>query len=152
VQSPQPACNANQTLNQKWLFLHKVMEDEVVGLASLLLLIWNFNRDPIDLLVPEPRGFYRLPAKHAETAVLVSAFGLRCWLIEADPTSRKTKHRLTMPLLPRGLLVGLVAPKEASGNFRTHQLQSRIPFYKNQKMHNTAQPKCQAPYISSKRQ
>jgi hypothetical protein len=39
VLSPQPACNPNQLLNQKPLFLQKVMEDEVAGLASLLLNI-----------------------------------------------------------------------------------------------------------------
>jgi hypothetical protein len=39
VQSPQPTSNPNQTQNQKQAFLHKVLEDEVVGLASLLLLI-----------------------------------------------------------------------------------------------------------------
>jgi hypothetical protein len=41
VQSPQPTSNALRTLNQKRLFLQKVMEDEVAGLASLLLLILN---------------------------------------------------------------------------------------------------------------
>jgi hypothetical protein len=41
VQSPQPTSNPSVTLNLKQLFLHKVMEDEVAGLASLLLLIKN---------------------------------------------------------------------------------------------------------------
>jgi hypothetical protein len=39
VLSPQPISNPNPTLNQKQLFLQKVMEDEVAGTASLLLLI-----------------------------------------------------------------------------------------------------------------
>jgi hypothetical protein len=38
VLSPQPASNRNQQLNQNQLFLQKVMEDEVVGLAFLLLI------------------------------------------------------------------------------------------------------------------
>jgi hypothetical protein len=43
VQSPQPECNPNQLLNQKRLFLQKVMEDEVAGLHSLLQLIKKIN-------------------------------------------------------------------------------------------------------------
>jgi hypothetical protein len=39
VQSPQPTSNPNQTQNQKQLFLQTLLEDEVVGLTSLLLLI-----------------------------------------------------------------------------------------------------------------
>jgi hypothetical protein len=39
VQSPQPTCNAKQTLNQKRLVLQKVKEDEIAGQHSLLLLI-----------------------------------------------------------------------------------------------------------------
>jgi hypothetical protein len=39
VLTPQPACNQNLLLNQKPLFLQKVIEDEVAGLASLLLNI-----------------------------------------------------------------------------------------------------------------
>jgi hypothetical protein len=39
VESPQPAGNPNQLLKQKQLFLQKVMEDEVAGRHSLLLLI-----------------------------------------------------------------------------------------------------------------
>jgi hypothetical protein len=39
VESPQPTCNQNHTLNQNQLFLQKLLEDEVVELASLLLLI-----------------------------------------------------------------------------------------------------------------
>jgi hypothetical protein len=39
VVTPQPAGNPNKTQNQKQAILHKVMEDEVVGVASLLLLI-----------------------------------------------------------------------------------------------------------------
>jgi hypothetical protein len=42
VQAPQPASNPNPTLNQKQLFLHKVLEDEVVGQAFLLLKIRNY--------------------------------------------------------------------------------------------------------------
>jgi hypothetical protein len=37
--TPQPAGNPNQTLNQKQLFLQKVIEDEVAGLVFLLLKI-----------------------------------------------------------------------------------------------------------------
>jgi hypothetical protein len=36
VESPQPTCNRNQTLNQKRLFLQKVFIDEVVGQMFLL--------------------------------------------------------------------------------------------------------------------
>jgi hypothetical protein len=43
VQCQQPTLNQTQTLNQKQLFLHKVIEDEVAGLASLLLLIWKIK-------------------------------------------------------------------------------------------------------------
>jgi len=39
VVSPQPTSNKNQALNQKRLFLHKVIEDEVAAPCSLLLLI-----------------------------------------------------------------------------------------------------------------
>jgi hypothetical protein len=39
VLSPQPDCNPNQTLTQKRLVLRKTLEEEVVGLAFLLLLI-----------------------------------------------------------------------------------------------------------------
>jgi hypothetical protein len=39
VQSPQPARNATPTLNPKRLFLQRLIEDEVVGLGSLLLII-----------------------------------------------------------------------------------------------------------------
>jgi hypothetical protein len=39
VKTPQPTCNPTQALNQKQLFLHKVIEDEVVGQAFLLLNI-----------------------------------------------------------------------------------------------------------------
>jgi hypothetical protein len=39
VVTPQPTINANQTLNKKRLFLQKVLEDEVAGMHSLLLLI-----------------------------------------------------------------------------------------------------------------
>jgi hypothetical protein len=37
VLSPQPVCNLKKTLNQKRLFLQLIIEDEVVGLTSLLL-------------------------------------------------------------------------------------------------------------------
>jgi hypothetical protein len=36
---PQPTSNKNLTQNQKRLFLHLALEEEVVGLAILLLLI-----------------------------------------------------------------------------------------------------------------
>jgi hypothetical protein len=39
VQSPQPTCNPNQQPNQKSNRLQKVLEDEVAGQHSLLLLI-----------------------------------------------------------------------------------------------------------------
>jgi hypothetical protein len=39
VLSPQPAGNQNQALNQKQLFLQLTIEDEVAGLAFLLLNI-----------------------------------------------------------------------------------------------------------------
>jgi hypothetical protein len=39
VVSPQPTCNPNPTQNYKRLFLQGLIEDEVVGVASLLLLI-----------------------------------------------------------------------------------------------------------------
>jgi hypothetical protein len=39
VQSPQPTSNKNQLLNQKRLFLQRLIEDEVAGLSFLLLLI-----------------------------------------------------------------------------------------------------------------
>jgi hypothetical protein len=38
VQSPQPTSNPKQMLNQKQLLLQKVMEEEVVGRISLLLI------------------------------------------------------------------------------------------------------------------
>jgi hypothetical protein len=39
VKSPQPTSNPNRALNQKGLFLKRLIEDEVAGLAFLLLLI-----------------------------------------------------------------------------------------------------------------
>jgi hypothetical protein len=39
VETPQPICNPKKTQNQKQLFLQKVMEDEVAGQCSLLLII-----------------------------------------------------------------------------------------------------------------
>jgi hypothetical protein len=39
VVSPQPASNPKRVLNQKQLFLQKLLEDEVAGVTSLLLLI-----------------------------------------------------------------------------------------------------------------
>jgi hypothetical protein len=39
VESPQPICNPNQLQNKKSDILQKVLEDEVVGPVSLLLLI-----------------------------------------------------------------------------------------------------------------
>jgi hypothetical protein len=45
VHRPQPACNPNKLLKQKQLFLQRLLEDEVVGLASLLLLILKIKYD-----------------------------------------------------------------------------------------------------------
>jgi hypothetical protein len=45
VQSPQPTSNPNQTHNQKQPFLQRLLDDEVVGLASLLLLILKIKYD-----------------------------------------------------------------------------------------------------------
>jgi hypothetical protein len=47
VLSSQPTSNPTQTQNQKRLFLQIVIEDEVVGLASLLLKIKNKNLNQI---------------------------------------------------------------------------------------------------------